>query len=75
MLYEVITAFDTESLRLASASIQVYTPAGDIRTLPEGSSALDLAFDIHEELGLCAVQARINGQTRYLKARLMDGDP
>jgi GTP pyrophosphokinase len=67
-------AFDTESLRLASASIQVYTPLGDIRTLPEGSSALDFAFDIHEELGLHACRARINGQTRLLRSRLMDGD-
>ena len=68
------SAFDTESLRLASASIQVYTPRGEIRTLPEGSSALDFAFDIHEELGLYACRARINGQTRLLKSRLMDGD-
>ncbi len=73
-LLEGESAFDTESLRLASSSIQVYTPLGDTRTLPEGSSALDLAFDIHEELGLRAIRARINGQTRPLKARLMDGD-
>jgi GTP pyrophosphokinase len=67
-------AFDPEGLRLASASIQVYTPLGDMRTLPEGSSALDFAFDIHEELGLHAWRARINGQTRRLRSRLMDGD-
>jgi GTP pyrophosphokinase len=67
-------AFDTESLRLASASIQVYTPRGQVRTLPEGSSALDFAFDIHEELGIHAQRARINGQTRLLMSRLMDGD-
>ncbi|MEJ2199491.1 MAG: HD domain-containing protein [Desulfuromonadaceae bacterium] len=73
-LLEGESAFDTESLRLASASIQVYTPRGDILSLPEGSSALDLAFDIHEELGLHALRARINGQTRPLKSRLMDGD-
>jgi GTP pyrophosphokinase len=63
-----------ESLRLASASIQVYTPRGEVRSLPEGSSALDFAFDIHEQLGLHAVSVRINGKTRLLKARLMDGD-
>jgi GTP diphosphokinase / guanosine-3',5'-bis(diphosphate) 3'-diphosphatase len=73
-LFEGESAFDTESLRLASASIQVYTPRGEIRTLPEGSSALDFAFHIHEELGLHAYRARINGQTRLLKSRLMDGD-
>ncbi|MBE0575014.1 MAG: HD domain-containing protein [Desulfuromonadales bacterium] len=73
-LIEGESAFDMESLRLASASIQVYTPQGDVRSLPEGSSALDFAFDIHEELGLHAVRVRINGKTRQLKARLMDGD-
>ncbi|HKL48674.1 MAG TPA: TGS domain-containing protein, partial [Desulfuromonadales bacterium] len=68
------SAFDTESLRLASSSIQVYTPKGETVSLPEGSSALDLAFEIHEELGLYAVRARINGQSRQLKSHLMDGD-
>ncbi len=73
-LIEGESAFDMESLRLASASIQVYTPLGEVRTLPEGSSALDFAFSIHEQLGLHAVRARINGKIRQLKARLMDGD-
>jgi GTP pyrophosphokinase len=73
-LAEGESAFDTESLRLASATIQVYTPKGEARTLPEGSSALDFAFTIHEQLGLHAARARINGKIRQLKARLMDGD-
>lgn len=73
-LIEGESAFDMESLRLASASIQVYTPQGEVRSLPEGSSALDFAFDIHEQLGLHAVRVRINGKTRQLKARLLDGD-
>ena len=73
-LAEGESAFDMESLRLASASIQVYTPQGEVRTLPEGSSALDFAFMIHEQLGLHAVRVRINGKTRQLKAHLLDGD-
>ena len=73
-LVEGESAFDTNSLRLASASIQVYTPHGEVRTLPEGSSALDYAFNIHEQLGLHAVRARVNGKSRQLKSRLMDGD-
>ncbi len=73
-LFEGESAVDTEGLRLASAKIRVYTPQGDLLILPEGSSALDFAFDIHENLGLHAYRARINGKTRLLKARLMDGD-
>lgn len=73
-LLEGETVFDTERLRLASASIQTYTPTGQPLILPEGSSALDFAFAIHEDLGLRAQRARINGQTRQLRTRLMDGD-
>ena len=68
------SAFDTESLQLASATIQVYTPKGEVRTLPEGSSVLDFAFDIHESLGLHARRGSINGRMRQLKTRLLDGD-
>ena len=68
------SAFDTESLQLASATIQVYTPHGEVRTLPEGSSVLDFAFDIHETLGLHARRGSINGRMRQLKTRLLDGD-
>ena len=73
-LAEGESAFDMDSLRLASASIQVYTPLGEVKTLPEGSSVLDFAFNIHEQLGLYAMRALINGKTRQLKARLIDGD-
>lgn len=73
-LMEGESAFDTESLRLASATIQVYTPQGDIQTLPEGSSVLDFAFEIHDSLGLHARRGHINGRTRQLKTRLLDGD-
>lgn len=73
-LTEGESAFDTQSLMLASKNIQVYTPKGEGRVLPEGSSALDFAFDIHEKLGIHAFRARINGHTRLLKTRLLDGD-
>lgn len=73
-LMEGESAFDTESLKLASATIQVYTPQGEIRTLPEGSSVLDFAFEIHDSLGLHARRGIINGRTRQLKTRLIDGD-
>ena len=73
-LLEGESVFDTESLRLASTTIQVYTPRGERVVLPEGSSVLDFAFEIHEELGLHAARGRVNGKMRLLKARLLDGD-
>ncbi|MCF6178918.1 MAG: HD domain-containing protein [Geopsychrobacter sp.] len=73
-LTEGESAFDTQSLMLASKTIQTYTPRGERLVLPEGSSALDFAFDIHETVGIHAVRARVNGQTRLLKTRLLDGD-
>ncbi len=73
-LTEGESAFDTQSLMLASKTIQIYTPKGESLILPEGSSALDFAFGIHEKLGIYASRARINGQTRLLKTRLLDGD-
>lgn len=68
------SAFDTESLKLASATIQVYTPQGEVRKLPEGSSVLDFAFDIHDSVGLHAHRGIINGRIRQLRTRLLDGD-
>lgn len=68
------SAFDTEALKLASATIQVYTPEGESRTLPEGSSVLDFAFDIHDTLGLHARRGLINGRIQQLRTRLIDGD-
>ncbi len=73
-LMEGETAFDTESLKLASTTIQVYSPQGEVRILPEGSSVIDYAFDIHDSLGLHARRGVINGRTRQLKYRLLDGD-
>jgi GTP pyrophosphokinase len=73
-LLEGESAFDAESLRLASRTIQVFTPRGETFTLPEGSSVLDFAFHIHVELGLHALRARVNGRMRHLKSRLMDSD-
>ena len=73
-LTEGESAFDTQSLMLASKTLQIYSPKGESFVLPEGSSALDFAFNIHEKLGIHACRARINGQTRLLKTRLLDGD-
>ncbi len=52
----------------------VFTPRGDLRHLPKGATALDLAFLIHTEIGLKAVGARSNGRLVPLRYELKNGD-
>jgi GTP pyrophosphokinase len=59
---------------LVPEEVFVYTPKGKTMTLPLGASALDFAFKIHSEIGLHAVEAKVNGRTTPLKTFLKAGD-
>jgi len=59
---------------LIPEEVYVYTPKGETVTLPLGASALDFAFKIHSEIGLHAVEAKINGRSAPLKTILKTGD-
>ncbi|MGD2294433.1 MAG: TGS domain-containing protein, partial [Candidatus Aminicenantes bacterium] len=59
---------------LIPEEVFVYTPMGKTITLPLGASALDFAFKIHSEIGLHAVEAKINGRIAPLKTILKTGD-
>ncbi len=52
----------------------VYTPKGEIKDLPRGSTPLDFAYRVHTELGHHCVGAKINGKLVPLKYRLNIGD-
>ncbi len=52
----------------------VLTPAGDVKTLPRGSTAIDFAYAVHTEVGNRCVGARINGRLLPLSTRLESGD-
>jgi GTP diphosphokinase / guanosine-3',5'-bis(diphosphate) 3'-diphosphatase len=54
--------------------IYVYTPKGDIRVLPEGSTALDFAFDVHSELGAKCLGAKVNYKLVPISYVLSNGD-
>lgn len=54
--------------------IFVFTPNGDLRQLPAGASVLDFAFDIHTNIGVRCVGARINGKNTTIKEKLKTGD-
>lgn len=52
----------------------VFTPTGDLRQLPAGATVLDFAFDIHTNIGMRCVGARINGKNTTIKEQLKTGD-
>lgn len=54
--------------------IYIYTPKGDMRVMPQGSTALDLAFDIHSELGARCIGAKVNYRLVPISQRLKSGD-
>ena len=59
---------------LYSDEIFVFTPKGDLRQLPAGSTVLDFAFDIHSNLGKACVGAKVNGKNVTIKHVLCSGD-
>jgi GTP pyrophosphokinase len=54
--------------------VYVFTPKGDIRALPKGSTPVDFAYLIHTEIGQKCVGAKINGQMVSLTYQLQTGD-
>ena len=58
----------------SSGEIFVFTPSGDIRKLPEGSTVLDFAFDIHTSLGANCVGGKVGGRVVPIKEQLRNGD-
>lgn len=69
-----IDFLDTIKLNLFSSEIYVFTPRGDLKTLPSGSTILDLAFEIHTELGMHCIAGKINHRLVPLNYRLDSGD-
>jgi len=81
-LQEVLENSDTSALdfvedfklNLYSTEIFVFTPEGDLKSLPKGSSALDFAFSIHTGLGLKTRGIKVNGKIVPLSHELKSGD-
>ncbi|MBK8727018.1 MAG: bifunctional (p)ppGpp synthetase/guanosine-3',5'-bis(diphosphate) 3'-pyrophosphohydrolase [Holophagaceae bacterium] len=59
---------------LGGRRIQVFTPKGDLKSLPEGATPIDFAYAIHTEVGHRCVGAKVNGRMVPLKATLQNGD-
>ena len=65
---------DTIKLNLFASEIFVFTPKGEIRTMPAGCTALDFAFSIHTFLGSHCIGAKVNHKLVPLSHKLTSGD-
>ncbi|MEM1338134.1 MAG: RelA/SpoT family protein [Bacteroidota bacterium] len=61
-------------LNLYSKEIFVFTPKGELKSLPKGATPLDFAFHIHTEVGMKTRGARVNGKLVPLSTTLNSGD-
>jgi GTP pyrophosphokinase len=59
---------------LFQGEIFVFTPKGDVKQLPTGSTPIDFAFAVHTEVGLHCTGARVNGRIAPLSRKLKNGD-
>ena len=65
---------DTVKLNLFASEIFVFTPKGEIKTMPAGCTALDFAFQIHTFLGSHCIGAKVNHKLVPLSHQLQSGD-
>jgi GTP pyrophosphokinase len=69
-----IDFMDNVKLNLYASEMFVFTPKGDIKTLPQGATALDFAFLLHSDIGLKAIGAKVNHKLVPLNYQLKSGD-
>jgi GTP pyrophosphokinase len=54
--------------------VYIFTPKGEVRSLPRGATAVDFAYSIHTDVGNQCTGARVNGKMVPLRTRLQNGD-
>jgi GTP pyrophosphokinase len=54
--------------------VYIFTPKGEVRSLPRGATAVDFAYTVHTDVGHQCIGARINGRMVPLRSRLQNGD-
>ena len=71
---DAMTFLDTFKLNLFAKEVFVFTPNGDIQTLPQGATVLDLAYQLHSELGEHCIGAKVNHALKSSDYVLHAGD-
>ena len=69
-----LTFIDNLKLNLFTAEIFVFTPRGDVISLPKGASVLDFAFKIHTDIAIKSIAGKVNGKSQSLDYILKNGD-
>ena len=69
-----IDFLDTVKLNLFASEIVVFTPKGELITLPAGATVLDVAFALHSEIGMHCIAGKVNHKLVPLCSRLDSGD-
>ena len=68
---DLVSEFRTS---LLGEEIYIFTPKGDVKSLPTGATALDFAFAIHTEIGIRTLGAKVNNKLVALQTVLKNGD-
>jgi len=69
-----LTFIDNLKLNLFTSEIFVFTPKGDVISLPKGASVLDFAFKIHTDIAIRSIAGKVNGKSQSLNYILKNGD-
>ncbi len=65
---------DDFKLNLFSSEVMIFTPKGDVKIMPKGSTVLDFAFEIHTKLGYKCIGAKVNYKLTPISYELKSGD-
>lgn len=71
---DAIDFLDTIKLNLFASEIFVFTPKGEIKTMPQHATALDFAFSLHTDIGKHCIGAKVNHKLVPLSHKLESGD-